>query len=67
MKAIVQDTYGSEDPLDLRDIDRPVPGDDEVLVEVRTAGVGPEVWHLMTGKPYVARVAGPVRRAGAWQ
>ncbi|NBM21286.1 hypothetical protein GUY61_38510, partial [Streptomyces sp. GC420] len=57
MKAIVQDAYGSEDLLDLRDIDRPVQGDDEVLVEVRAAGVGPEVWHLMTGKPYVARVA----------
>jgi NADPH:quinone reductase-like Zn-dependent oxidoreductase len=62
MKAIVQDAYGSEDLLELRDIDRPVPGDDEVLVEVRAAGVGPEVWHLMTGKPYVARVALGLRR-----
>ncbi|MGI3230472.1 hypothetical protein ACRJ4B_49195 [Streptomyces sp. GTA36] len=50
MKAIVQDAYGSADLLELRDIDRPVPGDDEVLVEVRAAGVGPEVWHLMTGQ-----------------
>ncbi|QDY75161.1 NAD(P)-dependent alcohol dehydrogenase [Streptomyces qinzhouensis] len=62
MKAIVQDAYGSEGLLDLRDIDRPVPGDDEVLVEVRAAGVGPEVWHLMTGRPYAARVALGLRR-----
>lgn len=62
MKAIVQDAYGSADLLELRDIERPVPGDDEVLVEVRAAGCGPEVWHLMTGKPYVARVALGLRK-----
>lgn len=62
MKAIVQDAYGTADLLELRDIDRPVPRDDEVLVEVRAAGVGPEVWHLMTGRPYVARVALGLRR-----
>ncbi|MEU2792391.1 NAD(P)-dependent alcohol dehydrogenase [Streptomyces sp. NPDC007100] len=62
MKAIVQDAYGAEDVLVLRDIDRPVPRDDEVLVEVRAAGVGPEVWHLMTGRPYVARAALGLRR-----
>ncbi|MGI5199067.1 NAD(P)-dependent alcohol dehydrogenase [Streptomyces sp. CA-288835] len=62
MKAIVQDAYGSADLLRLRDIDRPVPGADEVLVSVRAAGVGPEVWHLMTGRPYVARVALGVRK-----
>ena len=62
MKAIVQDAYGSADLLELRDIDRPVPRDDEVLVEVRAAGVGPEVWHLMTGRPYVARAALGLRK-----
>ncbi|WP_151479853.1 NAD(P)-dependent alcohol dehydrogenase [Streptomyces albicerus] len=62
MKAIVQDAYGPADLLELRDIDRPVPRDDEVLVEVRAAGVGPEVWHLMTGRPYVARVALGLRK-----
>ncbi|MEV1084114.1 NAD(P)-dependent alcohol dehydrogenase [Streptomyces sp. NPDC050211] len=62
MKAIVQDAYGSEDLLELRDIERPVPRDDEVLVEMRAAGVGPEVWHVMTGRPYVARVALGLRK-----
>ncbi|MFI6339949.1 NAD(P)-dependent alcohol dehydrogenase [Streptomyces sp. NPDC050535] len=62
MKAIVQDAYGSADLLELRDIDRPAPRDDEVLVEVRAAGVDPSVWHLMTGRPLVARAAFGVRR-----
>lgn len=57
MKAIVQNSYGSTDTLHLRDIDRPVPRDDEVLVEVRAAGVDPSVWHLMTGRPYIARLS----------
>jgi NADPH:quinone reductase-like Zn-dependent oxidoreductase len=58
MKAIVQDVYGSADVLKLRDIDRPPIGDDEVLVQVRAAGVDPGVWHLMTGEPYLVRAMG---------
>ncbi|MFS8204506.1 NAD(P)-dependent alcohol dehydrogenase [Streptomyces sp. CWNU-52B] len=62
MRAIVQDAYGSADRLELREIDRPVPREDEVLVEIRAAGLGPEVWHLMTGRPLVARVALGLRK-----
>jgi NADPH:quinone reductase-like Zn-dependent oxidoreductase len=58
MKAIVQDTYGSPDVLELRDIDKPVPKDDEVLVRVLAAGVDAGVWHLMTGLPYLVRILG---------
>lgn len=58
MKAIVQDTYGSADVLALREIDRPAPGDNEVLLAVRAAGVDPGVWHLMTGMPYLVRILG---------
>src|SRR5437867_2031112 len=56
MKGIVQDRYGSADVLDLRDVEDPVIGEDEVLVRVRAAGCGPDVWHLMTGQPYFARL-----------
>jgi NADPH:quinone reductase-like Zn-dependent oxidoreductase len=58
MKAVVQDTYGSADVLEVRDIAKPAPPDDEVLVRVRAAGVDPGVWHLMTGRPYLVRVMG---------
>lgn len=56
MKAIAQDRYGSTDVLELRDIEKPAVGDGDVLVRVRTAGCGPEVWHLMTGLPYFVRL-----------
>jgi NADPH:quinone reductase-like Zn-dependent oxidoreductase len=58
MKAVVQGTYGSPDVLELRDVDRPVVGDGDVLVRVYGAGVDPGVWHLMTGRPYLVRVMG---------
>jgi NADPH:quinone reductase-like Zn-dependent oxidoreductase len=58
MKAVVQDTYGSPDVLEVREIDKPVPEDNQVLVRVRAAGVDPGVWHLMTGLPYLVRVMG---------
>ena len=58
MKAIVQDKYGSADVLELRDVEKPHPGDDEVLIRVHAAGVDPGVWHLMTGLPYMVRVMG---------
>ena len=58
MKAIVQDAYGSPDVLELRDIDKPLVEDDEVLVRVRAASVHPDVWHVLTGLPYVLRVMG---------
>ncbi|MEU7984981.1 NAD(P)-dependent alcohol dehydrogenase [Streptosporangium canum] len=58
MKAMVRDAYCSPDALRLGDIDRPVAGDDDVLVRVHAAGVDQGVWHLVTGLPYVVRVAG---------
>lgn len=58
MKAIVQDTYGSADVLELDDIDPPEPADDQVLVRVHAAGVTRAVEHLMTGLPYLLRLAG---------
>ena len=63
MKAIVQDTYGSADVLEPREIDRPEIADDEVLVRVHAAGVDRGVWHVMTGLPYPIRLAGYGLRA----
>jgi NADPH:quinone reductase-like Zn-dependent oxidoreductase len=63
MKAIVQDEYGSPDVLKLRDIHKPGIADDEVLLRVHAAGVGRDVWHVMTGLPYPIRLAGYGLRA----
>ncbi|HJR96388.1 MAG TPA: NAD(P)-dependent alcohol dehydrogenase [Actinomycetota bacterium] len=57
MKAIVQERYGSADVLEFRDIEEPTAGENDVLVRVRAAGCGPDVWHIMAGEPYIARLA----------
>src|SRR6476646_6805966 len=71
MKAMTRDRYGSADVLALDDIAVPVAGDDEVLIRVRAAGVGPDVWHLLTGLPYLVRLIGfglcrPKTRVVGW-
>jgi NADPH:quinone reductase-like Zn-dependent oxidoreductase len=55
MKAIVYSKYGSPDVLELREIDKPEAGADDVLVRVHAASVNPADWYAMAGIPYVAR------------
>jgi NADPH:quinone reductase-like Zn-dependent oxidoreductase len=60
MRAVVQDRYGPdpEGLLRVEQIDRPVTGDDEVLVRVHAASVDRGTWHIMAGLPYPIRLAG---------
>jgi len=58
MRAVVQDRYGAADLLRLERIARPEHADHEVLVRVNAAGLDRGTWHLMTGKPYLMRIAG---------
>lgn len=58
MRAIVQTRYGGADDLHLERIEVPEVADNEVLVRVHAAGLDRGTWHLMTGKPYLMRVAG---------
>ncbi len=58
MQAVVQDQYGSADVLKVARIHRPEIERDEVLIEVAAAGVDRGVWHLVTGQPYLVRLAG---------
>lgn len=59
MKAVVQERYGPPgEVLRVREVDRPVIGDDEVLVRVRAAAVHPDVWHTVTGRPWILRLMG---------
>ncbi|WP_198587253.1 NAD(P)-dependent alcohol dehydrogenase [Glycomyces xiaoerkulensis] len=64
MRAVVQRGYGPPaEVLGVREVDRPTPGEDEVLIRVRAASVHPDVWHVVTGLPRVLRVFGSgVRR-----
>lgn len=56
MRAIVRHTYGSPDVLELREIEKPDLAEDGVLVRVRASSVNPVDWHILTGKPYIARL-----------
>lgn len=58
MRAVVQDRYGSPDQLRVETVDQPAARDDEVLVRVRAASVHPDVWHVVTGRPYALRLFG---------
>ena len=62
MKAITQHRYGSYDVLTCEEIDRPTPGEGQVLLRVAAAGVDPGQWHMMAGLPLAGRLAfGPSR------
>ena len=56
MKAAVYTRYGSPDVLQIRDVEKPVPNDGQVLIRVRAASINPLDWRLMSGRPYIARL-----------
>ncbi|MDQ0734949.1 NAD(P)-dependent alcohol dehydrogenase [Arthrobacter agilis] len=62
MRAVTRYEYGGPDVLRVGDVPVPEVKPDEVLVRVHAAGVDRGVWHLMTGTPYLARLAVGVRR-----
>src|SRR5262249_51735476 len=62
MKAAIYTRYGPPDVVQIKDVAKPVPGDDEVLIRVRAASINPLDWHFMRGEPYLVRLAGGLRR-----
>ena len=58
MQAVTQPRYGDSSVLSLTAVDRPAIGRDEVLIEVRAAGLDRGTEHLMTGRPWLVRLAG---------
>ncbi len=56
MKAIVFSKYGTPDGLELREVDKPVLRDDEVLIKVHAASVNDWDWGLLRGKPFLIRL-----------
>lgn len=62
MKAIVQEEYGSTDVLQVREVDTPQLGPDQVLVRVRAASVHLGDWLLMRGSPFIVRMTSGLRK-----
>lgn len=56
MKAITCREYGPPDVLELEEIDKPTPGDDDVLVRVHAASVNSWDWDNLRGKPFIVRL-----------
>jgi NADPH:quinone reductase-like Zn-dependent oxidoreductase len=61
MRAVVRNTYGSPDVVEIAEIDKPEPGEGEILVRVRAASVNPADWYTLTG-PFVARIPNGLRK-----
>ena len=55
MKAIVYTKYGPPDVLQLKEIQKPAPRDDEVQIKVRAAAANPLDWHFMRATPFLMR------------
>src|SRR6202047_920417 len=61
MKAAVYTRYGPPDVVQITDVAKPVPKDDEVLIKVRAASVNPYDYHFTRGKPYLVRISAGLR------
>jgi NADPH:quinone reductase-like Zn-dependent oxidoreductase len=62
MKAAINSRYGSPDVVEVREVEKPVPKDNEVLIKVRAASVNPLDSTWMRGTPYFARLMGGLRQ-----
>src|SRR6478609_2433958 len=61
MRAVLHERYGRPEVLELRDVDKPAIGDDQVLVRVHASSVNPVEWYGVSG-PYFARVGNGFRK-----
>ena len=57
MKAYVSRRYGGPEVMRLEEVAEPVPGDDEVLIDVRGVSVNPYDWHYLRGTPKLTRLS----------
>ena len=58
MKAVLYEKYGSPDVLQLKDIEKPIPTDDEVLIKIHAASVNAYDWHFLTADIFLIRFMG---------
>jgi NADPH:quinone reductase-like Zn-dependent oxidoreductase len=57
MKAIIYTEYGSPDVIQFKEVEKPTPKDDEVLIKVHAASVNAGDWLYLRGTPWLLRLA----------
>jgi NADPH:quinone reductase-like Zn-dependent oxidoreductase len=62
MKAVVYTKYGSPDVLEYKDVEKPKPKDDEVLVKIKATSINSWDWDMLTGKPRIYRLISGIRK-----
>ena len=62
MKAIVYGKYGPPEVLQLKEVDKPTPGDNEILIKIHAAAANPLDWHRMRGAPFLVRLTDGLRK-----
>src|ERR1700752_95433 len=62
MKAAIYTRYGPPDVLQIADIKKPAPKNEEVLIRVRAASVNPYDCHFLRGMPYLLRLFAGLRK-----
>lgn len=56
MKAVYYTKYGSPDVLQVKEIEKPFPKDNEVLVKIHAASINSWDWDMIRGKPWIVRM-----------
>ncbi|MBI1280562.1 MAG: zinc-binding dehydrogenase [Anaerolineaceae bacterium] len=57
MKAIIYTEYGSPDVIQFKEVEKPTPKDDQVLIKVHAASVNAGDWHYLRGTPWLFRLS----------
>jgi len=56
MQAIVLEKYGSPDNLKIKEVEKPIPKDDEVLIKIHAVSINDWDWQIIEGKPFANRM-----------
>ena len=62
MRAAVRERFGPPDVVEIRDLEKPVPAEDEVLVRIRASSLNLGDWYAVQGRPWVGRTAMGLRK-----